>query len=213
MKNKSEMSKHEPKEKKRVTEPAQSEHKEHNGFMEAGKDQEPVPYDQQATTGVEDETGEDKAEQKQNGNLAGQVAELTDKYLRLYSEFDNYRKRTLKEKIELSKSASAELITKLLPVLDDFERAIKAFDANPESPPGIKEGILLIFNKFITILNQEGLEQMKTIGEEFNTDFHEAITNIPALNPEQRNKILDEVEKGYLLNGKVMRYAKVVVGN
>jgi molecular chaperone GrpE len=153
----------------------------------------------------------EKAEEKQEISPEEQIAEWNDKYLRLYSEFDNYRKRTLKEKIELSKTASSDLITKLLPILDDFERAIKASDINPGTADPISEGILLIFNKFLTLLNQQGLEQMKTIGEEFDTDFHEAITNIPS--PDKKNKILDEVEKGYLLNGKVIRYAKVVVGN
>jgi len=145
--------------------------------------------------------------------LNGQVAELNDRFLRLYSEFDNYRKRTLKEKLDLSKTASAEVITKLLPVLDDFERAIKAFESNAEADEALKEGIFLIFNKFYTILNQLGLEQMKTLGEVFNTDFHEAITNVPVTNPEQKNTVIDEIEKGYLLNDKVIRYAKVIVGN
>lgn len=146
-------------------------------------------------------------------SLEDQIAEWNDKYLRLYSEFDNYRKRTLKEKIELSRTASSEIITKLLPVLDDFERAIKAFDTNADTTEAIKEGILLIFNKFLTILNQQGLNQMKTIGEKFDTDFHEAITNIPAPTPDMKGKVIDEIEKGYLLNEKVIRYAKVVVGN
>jgi len=142
-----------------------------------------------------------------------QITELNDKYLRLYSEFDNYRKRTLKEKIELNKYASADIITKLLPVLDDFERAIRAFDVTTDVGKSLKEGVVLIFNKFFSILNQQGLEQMRTAGESFDTDFHEAITNIPAATPEQKGKIVDEVEKGYLLNGKVIRYAKVVVGS
>ena len=142
-----------------------------------------------------------------------QIAELNDKYLRLYSEFDNYRKRTLKERIELSKTASMEIIEKLLPVLDDFERAIKAFTANSEATEALKDGIILIFNKFLSTLNQQGLEQMKSIGESFDTDFHEAITNIPAASPDQRGKIVDEIQKGYLLNGKVIRFAKVVVGS
>ena len=133
--------------------------------------------------------------------------------MRLYSEFDNYRKRTLKEKIELTKTASAEVMIAVLPVLDDFERAIKAFEISSESTDALKHGIILIFNKFINMLSQQGLEQIKTIGEDFNTDFHEAITNIPAPTPEQKGKVIDEVDKGYLLNGKVIRYAKVVVGN
>ncbi len=151
---------------------------------------------------------EDKTEK-----LEAEIVQLNDKFLRLYSEFDNYRKRTIKEKIELSKTASTEIILSILPVLDDFERAINAFEISAESTDSLKHGIILIFSKFITILSQQGLQQMKTIGEEFNTDFHEAITNIPATNPEQKGKVIDEVEKGYMLNGKVIRYAKVVVAN
>ena len=142
-----------------------------------------------------------------------QYAELNDKYLRLYSDFDNFRKRTLKEKIEHSKYASSDIIIKLLPVLDDFERAIKAFDGSSDAGQALKDGMILIFNKFLTTLTQQGLQPMRTTGEQFDTDFHEAITNIPAPTPEQKGKIVDEVEKGYLLNGKVIRYAKVVVGS
>lgn len=141
------------------------------------------------------------------------IAELNDRFLRLYSEFDNYRKRTIKERIELSKTASAEVITDLLPVLDDFERAIRAFESNGGSDSPLKDGIILIYNKFLNILTQKGLEQMKTMGEPFDTDFHEAITNIPAPSPDLKGKVVDEIEKGFLLNGKVIRYAKVVVGS
>jgi molecular chaperone GrpE len=142
-----------------------------------------------------------------------QYNELNDKYLRLYSDFDNFRKRTLKEKIEQSKYASADIIIKLLPVLDDFERAIKACDVNSDTGQALKDGMVLIFNKFLSTLNQQGLEPMRTIGESFDTDFHEAITNIPSPTPQQKGKIVDELEKGYLLGGKVIRYAKVVVGS
>ena len=158
-------------------------------------------------------SAEERAESLKEEEYARQIQELNDKHLRLYSEFDNYRKRTLKERIELSKTASADLITQLLPVLDDFERAIKAFDQANGPSEALKDGVVLIFNKFLTILSQQGLEQMKTIGETFDTDFHEAITNIPSPSPDMKGKILDEVEKGYLINGKVIRYAKVVVGS
>lgn len=138
--------------------------------------------------------------------------ELNDKYLRLYSDFDNYRRRTLKDIGDIRKNASEELVIKLLPVLDDFERAIKAFDAT-DNADALKAGIVLIFNKFITILSAQGLEQMKTVGEPFDTDFHEAITNIPSPDEKMKNRVVDEVEKGYVLNGKVIRFAKVVVGS
>ncbi|MCK9452600.1 MAG: nucleotide exchange factor GrpE [Bacteroidales bacterium] len=139
---------------------------------------------------------------------------LNDKYLRLFSEFDNFRKRTLKEKIELSKTASEEVITALLPVLDDFERAIVALENIDQG--GIKEtleGILLIFNKLLKTLQQKGLQEVEALNQTFDTDFHEAITNIPASKPELKGKVVDVVQKGYQLNGKVIRFAKVVVAN
>ena len=138
--------------------------------------------------------------------------EIKDKYLRLYSDFDNYRRRTIKDIGDIRKNASEDLVIKLLPVLDDFERAIRAFDAT-DNADALKAGIVLIFNKFMTVLTAQGLEQMKTAGEPFDTDFHEAITNIPVPDEKMKNKVVDEIEKGYLLNGKVIRFAKVVVGS
>jgi len=152
------------------------------------------------------EPGDEKAE------LEIKVAELNDKLLRLYSEYDNYRKRTLKEKIELSKMASEDIIVSLLPIMDDFERAIKSMN-EVDDVQSMKEGIDLIYNKFKTLLNQKGVEDLKSVGELFNTDYHEAITNIPAENDELKGKIVEEVLKGYSLNGKVIRFAKVVVAN
>lgn len=143
--------------------------------------------------------------------LEEEIVQLNDKFLRLYSEFDNYRKRTIKEKIELSKTASADVILAILPVVDDFERAIKAFEISTESTDALKHGIILIFGKFMNILNQQGLQPIKSIGEEFNTDLHEAVARIPATDEGMKGKIVDETEKGYTLNEKVIRYAKVVV--
>lgn len=140
-------------------------------------------------------------------------AELNDKYLRLYSDFDNYRKRTLKEKIEQSRFAGEELIVKLLPILDDIDRAIHSAEAVKDVDQALKEGIVLIYNKLLSILQQQGLEPMRAMGEVFDTDFHEAITNIPAPEADQKGRILDVVQKGFLLHGKVIRYAKVVVGS
>lgn len=138
--------------------------------------------------------------------------ELNDKHLRLFSEFDNFRKRTLKEKIELSKTASEEIITALLPIIDDFERAISALSQTEETNNQV-EGISLIYNKLKNILIQKGLEEVKVLSEKFDSDFHEAITNIPAPDESQKGKVLDVVQKGYSLNGKIIRFAKVVVGN
>jgi molecular chaperone GrpE len=145
-------------------------------------------------------------------DLRNKVDELNDKYLRLFSEFDNYRKRTLKEKIDLSRTASEEVIVSLLTVLDDIERAEKSFEVT-DNAEVLKEGIQLVYTKFRNILTQKGLKEMNTLGVLFDTDFHEAITNIPAPSEDQKNKVLDEIEKGYLLNDKVIRYAKVVIGS
>lgn len=142
--------------------------------------------------------------------LAEKNNELNDKFLRLYSEFDNYRKRTIKEKIDLQKSASRDLIDDLLPVLDDFERALQAFNEDNANSDMFK-GIELIYNKLFNLLSQKGLEPMNSMGTDFNTDYHEAITNIET-GDEHKGKVVDVIQKGYLLNDKVLRFAKVVVG-
>lgn len=140
--------------------------------------------------------------------------ELNDKYLRLYSEFDNYRKRTLKERIELGKTASEDIILSLLPVIDDIERALKSTLKTGDGMEVIpKEGLQLIYQKFKILLAQKGLEVIPSIGEPFDVDFHDALTNISAPSEDMKGKVIDEVEKGYILNGKVIRYSKVVVGN
>jgi molecular chaperone GrpE len=140
--------------------------------------------------------------------------DLNDKYLRLYSEFDNYRKRTQKERIELSKTASEEIILSLLPVLDDIERALVSTLKTGDGIEVVtRDGMELIYLKFKGLLAQKGLEAIASKGESFDVDFHDAITNIPAPSEELKGKVIDEVEKGYKLNGKVIRYSKVVVGN
>jgi molecular chaperone GrpE len=137
------------------------------------------------------------------------IAEMNDKYLRLYSEYDNFRKRTIKERAELIKTAGEATINSLLPVFDDLERAL-AFMKDQEKNPSF-EGINLIYQKFKTILLQKGVEEIKTIGENFDTDLHEAVTTVPAENEESKGKVVEVTEKGYLLNGKVIRFAKVIV--
>lgn len=140
------------------------------------------------------------------------IAELNDKLLRLYSEFDNYRKRTIKEKQELSKTAAEQLITDLLPVVDDFDRAIKSFEST-DNLDAVKEGVQLIYSKFRTILTGKGLQEITTMGQPFDTDQQEAIAHIPAPTEDLKNKVVDEVQKGYKLHDKVIRFAKVVVGS
>lgn len=146
----------------------------------------------------------------ESDQLKLQVNELNDKYLRLYSEFDNYRKRTIKEKSELIKTASEDVFKAILPVIDDLERAIKAAESTSDVE-SVKEGIALIYNKIKHITQQKGLIAFDCIGEDFSEDTMEAITTIPANEDSQKGKVMDQVEKGYKLSDKVIRYAKVVI--
>lgn len=138
------------------------------------------------------------------------LAEANDKYVRLYSEFDNYRKRTLKERSDLIKTAAEEAFKAILPVIDDFERAIKANEQVEDATP-IKEGMQLIYSKLKGNCHQKGLVAFESIGQVFDADVMEAITHIPAASDDQKGKVIDEVEKGYKLGDKVIRFAKVVI--
>lgn len=161
-----------------------------------------------------EENKEETSEVDELTKLQDELAESKDKYLRLYSEFDNFRRRTSKEKLELMQTANEDLMSALIPILDDFERAEKAYDSKEADVKSVKEGIDLIYNKFRKILEQKGLIAMKgEVGMEFDPDFHEAITQIPAPTKKLKGKVVDVIEKGYLLKEKVVRYAKVVTGN
>jgi molecular chaperone GrpE len=139
------------------------------------------------------------------------LLELKDRHIRLQAEFDNYRKRTLKERIDLLKTANESLLISLLPVIDDFDRALQTMD-NVEQESPVKEGVKLIYNKFQEFLKQNGVKEIEAKGQNFDTDLHEAITTIPAPSEELKGKIVDVVQKGYFLNDKVIRFAKVVIG-
>lgn len=143
--------------------------------------------------------------------LKDEVASLNDKYIRLYAEFDNYKRRTTKERIDLLQTAGKDVIVSLLSVLDDFERAAKAMENAQEIEP-VKEGVNLVHHKLKSLLTQKGLKEMESKGQPFDAEIHEAITNIPAPSDDLKGKVIDEVEKGYYLNDKVIRFAKVVVG-
>ncbi len=143
--------------------------------------------------------------------LQQQLAESNDKYTRLVAEFDNYKKRTAKERIELIQTASQNVIAKLLPVLDDFDRALAAM-ATVQDVESVKTGIDLVSSKFRKLLEQEGLKEMEVLGQPFDADYQEAITSVPAPSDDLKNKVIDVVEKGYLLHDKVIRFAKVVIG-
>lgn len=143
--------------------------------------------------------------------LKTEKAELNDRFLRLFSEFDNYKKRVSKEKLDLIATASEKVLVSLLPVIDDFERAIAA-NEKVDNIDSIKEGFNLIYNKLVQMMKRFDVEEIQAKGEEFNTDFHEAVTHFPAQNEEDKGKVIDVTEKGYKLKDKVIRYAKVVVG-
>ncbi len=155
-------------------------------------------------------TGEELL-QKQLDEANEKVASLEDKYLRQVAEFDNYRKRTIKEKAELIKNGGERAIESILPVLDDFERAIQNMSKD-ENTAEMLTGVELIYNKFIGILQQNGLQKIETEGKDFDTDYHEAIAMIPAPDESLKGKVLDCVQTGYTLNDKVIRHAKVAVG-
>jgi molecular chaperone GrpE len=143
--------------------------------------------------------------------LKEEVASSKDKYLRLYSEFENFRRRTAKEKLEMVQSANEQLLQSLIPVMDDFERAEKSY---AEKTDNDSEGFKLIQSKFKKVLDLYGVKPMDIKqGSDFNTDLHEAITQVPSPNPSLKGKVIDVVEKGYLLNDKVVRFAKVVIGS
>lgn len=143
--------------------------------------------------------------------LTQKCAELNDKNLRLMAEFDNYRKRTLKERLELLKTASENVLVDMLPLVDDFERGLKAMKTS-EDVQGVKDGVDLIYSKFIAFLLQNGIKAIPTENETFDTEFHEAITTFPAPTEDLKGKIVDCVSKGYTMNDKVIRFSKVVVG-
>jgi molecular chaperone GrpE len=153
-----------------------------------------------------------EAELTETEKLSAEVAELKDKYLRLYADFENFRRRTAKEKIDTISFANGELMKTILPTLDDFERGMASMETTTEIEP-IKEGISLIYNKLFKSLESKGLKPMMAKGEVFDADLHESITQFAAPTEDLKGKVIDEIEKGYLLNDKVIRYAKVVVGS
>lgn len=143
--------------------------------------------------------------------LKKELEEQKEKFIRIYAEFDNYKRRNAKERIELIQTAGREVIQALLEVLDDSERAENQLQKTDDVAQ-VREGVQLVFSKFRTIMQSKGLKEMKSIGEEFNPDLHEAITEIPVEDESMKGKVVDQVEKGYTLNDKIIRFAKVVVG-
>lgn len=201
-----------------------------NKQEEQQKEQEEQAKKQEATEEQKEDKGtdEDKEDKKAKGKKKGgdkdkekkskkektdaeKLAELNDKYLRLTAEYDNYRRRTLKEKMELSKSAGEEILQSMLPVIDDFDRALESIDESQDIE-AVKEGIHLIYNKFRDVMEQQGVKEIEAKDQEFDTDKHEAVSKIPAPSEDMKGKVVDVVQKGYYLNDKVLRFSKVVVG-
>lgn len=168
------------------------------------------------TTTIENDASIENSEQpsiegSSIDKLKEELATWNDKYLRLCSEFDNYKKRTARERMEFVKTAGVDIFLALLPVLDDLDRAVKSMqDANEVA--AIKEGVQLIHTKFKNVLQQKGLQEMNASGTIFDSELHDAISNIPAPTEEMKGKVVEELEKGYSLNGKIIRHAKVIVG-
>jgi len=149
--------------------------------------------------------------QEANTELQQEIGELKDKFIRQTAEFDNYKKRTARERLDLFKTAGQETIVAMLPVLDDFDRAIKAGESDDTIEP-VSEGMKMIYNRLKTVLGQKGLKEMETNGQPFDPELHEALTEIPAPSEDLKGKIIDTIEKGYSLNDKIIRHARVVVG-
>jgi len=190
---------------------------------------EPVPAQEEVQEKVveeiheeqEEQEAEDKSDKKKKSKkdkkdakieeLEGQLHEIQDKHLRLQAEFDNFRRRTLKEKADLIKSGGETVLVNILPVVDDFERAIGSLKEVADEDAG-KQGTVLIYNKFKDFLKQNNIKEIEALHQDFDVDLHEAITKIPAPNDELKGKVVDVVQKGYCLNEKVIRFAKVVIG-
>lgn len=187
------------KKKNHIEEPANPEN----------QDQKDVLQETEESNEVITEPAGDKLSEEDR--LKGEIADWQNKHLRLYAEFDNFKRRTSKERLELLQVAGKDVIVDLLPVIDDFERALKSMETATDIE-AVKEGIKLVHNKLKNTLMQKGLKEMESMGTEFNADVHEGITNIPAPSPDMKGKVLDELEKGYYLNDKVIRFAKVIIG-
>jgi molecular chaperone GrpE len=188
-----------------------NEHTKENSGEELN---DPKMNGNEETENTSAEAGQNTAQTENESvrDVEAELKEKDDKYLRLYAEFENYKKRTAAERRELYKTAGQEVLVALIPVIDDFERALKAMQSATEVSQ-VKEGIELVSHKFKNILVSQGLKPMESIGQPFNADLHEAITNIPAPSEDLKDKVVDEVEKGYYLGDKVIRFAKVIVGS
>jgi molecular chaperone GrpE len=197
--------------KKKINIEDDMEHKNHND-QESEENQVTDGTDEEMTENQEEHSGSNAQQSKHKKEMsdAEKLAELNDKYLRLHADFENFRRRTNKEKSDLLQYGNKELLLKILPVYDDFERGLEIMQKS-EGNDSILDGIKLIFNKFTSILQQAGLKEIEATGHDFDPELHEAITKIQ-MSPDMKGKVVDQVQKGYLLNDKIIRHSKVVVG-
>ena len=176
------------------------------------EEQEANQTDQEATDTPSEEEEQEAEEQKDPlQQKQEEYQELYDKHLRLYSEFENFRRRSRKETADAKEKGRSDMVLAVLPVIDDFERALSSINESTESKD-VYEGVELIYNKFKNILSEQGLQEMQPVGETFDPDYHEAMTKMQAPSEDQKGKVIDVVEKGYMLNDRIVRHAKVVVG-
>lgn len=203
-------------EDKDITHPETSEDKDNTKVHDTeaaeaskqGVEEEPKAGQSEPETVAREEADKRKDEDRV---MLEKLAEMQDKYLRLSAEFDNYRKRTLKEKMDISKYAGEEIMKDILPIIDDFDRALKHMESSPDCE-GIKEGIDLIYNKFIDYLKRQGIKEIESLNEVFNVDIHDAAAKVQVEEEEKKGKVVEVLLKGYYLKDKVLRHSKVVIG-
>ena len=183
----------------------------HDHGAPKGEDEKFFDFDKSSVSGTENQR-EDEQSNPKVSELEATIQELKDKHLRLLAEFDNYKKRTMRERLDLMNSASRDVIVSLLPVLDDFDRAKKSAD-DPSNEEVFSAGVTLVYNRVYNVLQNIGLKAMNSTGEKFDVELHEAITEIPVPDENMKGKVIDTLENGYMLNDKIIRHAKVVVGN
>lgn len=181
--------------------------------MEEKKEEKEIPQNEEQVTAENQQEAQDAQEEvlSELDSLKAELQEQKEKYIRLYAEFDNFKRRNAKERVELIQTAGRDVIQSMLEVVDDCDRAERQMQKTDDLSQ-IREGIQLIFTKLRNNLAAKGVKEMKSIGEEFNPDIHEAITEIPVTDESMKGKVVDEVEKGYMLNEKIIRFSKVVVG-
>lgn len=197
--------------KKEHKDKANGTHSENEGHQ--GEDEKLFDFDKSTSSDSDQpENQGDNSTDARVAELQAAVNELRDKHLRLLAEFDNYKKRTMRERLDLMNSASKDVMVSLLPILDDFDRAKKSAD-DPSNAEVFSDGVTLVYNRLNNVLQNMGLKAMTSTGEPFDVEMHEAITEIPVPDENMKGKVIDTLEKGYVLNDKIIRHAKVVVGN